>query len=80
VLVVGEANKVERRGVQVAGPHQDGLLVSGGLAGNERVVAIAGAFLRIGEEVAVAQPAGGNSTTRAAGNAAAAGLTPVVSK
>jgi hypothetical protein len=29
------------------------LLVSGGLDGNERVVAIAGAFLRVGEAVAV---------------------------
>ncbi len=66
VLVIGAGDKVERRGVQVAGPHQDGVLVSGGLAGNERVVAIAGAFLRVGEQVAIAQPTGGGSASDSA--------------
>jgi RND family efflux transporter MFP subunit len=56
VLVVGEGDKVERRDVRVAGAHDAGLLVSGGLGGNERVVAIAGAFLRVGEQVIVAAP------------------------
>jgi HlyD family secretion protein len=53
-LVVGTDDKVERRAVTVAGAHADGLLVSSGLTGNERVVAIAGAFLRTGEQVQVA--------------------------
>jgi HlyD family secretion protein len=54
VLVVGAENKLERRGVKVAGARSDGLLVSDGLTGTERVVAVAGAFLRSGEVVSIA--------------------------
>jgi HlyD family secretion protein len=54
VLVVDGDNKIERRAVIVGGAHTEGLLVSQGLVGSERVVAIAGAFLRSGETVAVA--------------------------
>jgi HlyD family secretion protein len=54
VLVVGGDNKLERRAVTVGGARSEGLLVSQGLSGSERVVAIAGAFLRIGETVAIA--------------------------
>jgi HlyD family secretion protein len=54
VLVVGSDNKLERRGVTVGGARSEGLLVSQGLSGSERVVAIAGAFLRAGEIVAIA--------------------------
>jgi HlyD family secretion protein len=54
VLIVGADNKLERRGVKVAGARAEGLLVSDGLAGTERVVAVAGAFLRSGEVVAIA--------------------------
>jgi HlyD family secretion protein len=54
VLIVGADNKLERRKVTVAGARSEGLLVSDGLVGSERVVAIAGAFLRTGEAVAVA--------------------------
>jgi len=54
VLVVGSDNKLERRGVTVGGARSEGLLVSQGLSGSERVVAIAGAFLRSGEIVAIA--------------------------
>jgi HlyD family secretion protein len=54
VLVVGSGNKLERRAVTVGGARSEGLLVSRGLNGSERVVAIAGAFLRTGETVAVA--------------------------
>jgi HlyD family secretion protein len=54
VLVVGSDNKLERRGVTVGGARSEGLLVSQGLSGSERVVAIAGAFLRTGEIVAIA--------------------------
>jgi hypothetical protein len=54
VLIVGSGDKLERRAVTVGGEHAEGLLVSRGLVGSERVVAIAGAFLRPGETVAVA--------------------------
>jgi RND family efflux transporter MFP subunit len=54
VLVVGSDNKLERRGVTVGGARSEGLLVSQGLSGGERVVAIAGAFLRTGEIIAIA--------------------------
>ena len=53
VLIVGAGNKLERRAVTVGGARSEGLLVSRGLDGSERVVAIAGAFLRTGEIVAV---------------------------
>jgi HlyD family secretion protein len=54
VLVVDANNKVQKRAVTVAGARTEGLLVSAGLSGTERVVAIAGAFLRAGEPVLVA--------------------------
>jgi RND family efflux transporter MFP subunit len=54
VLLIGEGGKVARRDVTVAGARSDGLLVSRGLSGNERIVAVAGAFLRVGEAVTVA--------------------------
>jgi HlyD family secretion protein len=54
VLVVGKDNKVERRAVKISGTRSDGLLVSDGLNGTERIVAIAGAFLRSGETVRIA--------------------------
>jgi multidrug efflux pump subunit AcrA (membrane-fusion protein) len=57
VFVVGPDNKVQRRDVTVAGARSEGLLVSTGLAGSERVIAIAGAFLRAGEAVLIAGPA-----------------------
>ena len=56
VLTVDPAGLLERRAVTVAGARSEGLLVSAGLAGTERVVAIAGAFLRAGEAVAIATP------------------------
>jgi HlyD family secretion protein len=54
VLVVGADSKLERRAVTIAGARSEGLLVSDGLAGTERVVAVAGAFLRTGEVVSIA--------------------------
>jgi HlyD family secretion protein len=54
VLIVDHDNKLIRRAVTLAGAHSEGLLVSSGLDGTERVVAIAGAFLRTGETVSVA--------------------------
>ena len=66
VLVVGPDNKLMRRPVQVAGARSEGLLVTDGLDGGERVVAIAGAFLRVGEAVSVAGLADGQSPSSAA--------------
>jgi HlyD family secretion protein len=51
VFVVGSADKVERRDVQVVGTRNDGIVIGGGLTGEERVVTTAGAFLREGEQV-----------------------------
>jgi HlyD family secretion protein len=56
VLVVGAEEKLQRRDVTVAGARAEGLLVSAGLDGKERVIAIAGAFLRAGEAVQIAVP------------------------
>ena len=54
VLIVDADNRV-RATRRDRGRHPlEGLLVSAGLTGTERVVAIAGAFLRIGEHVVVA--------------------------
>lgn len=58
VLIVDGENRVQRCPVTVAGARTEGLLVSAGLAGTERVVAIAGAFLRTGEAVMIANPPG----------------------
>jgi RND family efflux transporter MFP subunit len=62
VLIVGADNKLERRPVTVAGARSEGLLVSDGLAGTERVVAVAGAFLRSGEVVSIAGHSDAGST------------------
>lgn len=53
-LIVGANDRVERRAINVVGARAQGLLVDRGLTGNERVVAVAGAFLRAGEQVKVA--------------------------
>jgi HlyD family secretion protein len=53
-LIVGANDRVERRAVNVVGARSEGMLVDSGLTGNERVVAVAGAFLRTGEQVKVA--------------------------
>ena len=72
-LIVGADERVERRSISVAGAHSQGLLVSSGLTGNERVVAIAGAFLRTGEQVKVAPSAtaGGGDGNNSGGKSAA---------
>jgi len=75
-LVVGPGEKVERRGVTVAGARSEGLLVTSGLNGTERVVAIAGAFLRPGEQVVVtATPATTGAPVQGASAAAAGAAT-----
>jgi HlyD family secretion protein len=80
-LIVDADQRVQRRAIKVAGAHAEGLLVSGGLAGNERVVAIAGAFLRVGEQVQVAPGAlaggegsGGRNGARGGGARASAAV------
>lgn len=55
VLIVNEKNEVERRPVRVATTLAEGVVIGEGLKGDERVVATAGAFLRVGEKVAVAE-------------------------
>jgi RND family efflux transporter MFP subunit len=82
-LIVGANDKVERRAINVAGARATGLLVDRGLSGNERVVAVAGAFLRTGEQVKVAPiavAAGGSGDSGknmvAAGSAGAAVSAP----
>jgi RND family efflux transporter MFP subunit len=55
VLIVNGENKTERRKVRVASTVPEGLVIAEGLAGNERVVSTAGAFLRAGEQVKVAE-------------------------
>jgi HlyD family secretion protein len=58
VLIVNSADKVERRAVRVSGTTDTGVVIADGLTGTERVVATAGGFLRDGETVKVAPPAG----------------------
>jgi RND family efflux transporter MFP subunit len=54
VLVVNEKSEAERRAVRVANTIPEGLVIAEGLTGDERVISTAGAFLRIGEKVRVA--------------------------
>ena len=58
VLIVDPKNTVQRRPVTVVAARSEGLLISAGLDGRERVVAVAGAFLRAGEAVVVANQPG----------------------
>jgi HlyD family secretion protein len=58
VLIVNAQEKVERHPVRVSGVTEAGAIISEGLTGNERVVATAAGFLRDGEQVKVAPPAG----------------------
>jgi HlyD family secretion protein len=51
VLIVNAQGKIERRAVQVSGIVANGVTIAQGLQGDERVVAIAGAFLQEGELV-----------------------------
>ncbi len=51
VLLVDANDKVVRQPITVQGTGATGVIVSGGLTGEEHVIAIAGAFLREGESV-----------------------------
>jgi HlyD family secretion protein len=61
VYIVNASNHAERRAVHVADSSDQGVIISSGLTGSERVVTTAAGFLRDGEEVqvmaAAAQPA-----------------------
>ncbi|MBX9881427.1 MAG: efflux RND transporter periplasmic adaptor subunit [Sphingomonas sp.] len=51
VYVVGAGNKVERRAIKIGVVSDAGVAITQGLAGDERVVASAGAFLNPGQKV-----------------------------
>ena len=51
VYIVGDDNRVARRAIKVGGVDDNGVTVIEGLAGNERVVASAGAFLNPGDKI-----------------------------
>jgi RND family efflux transporter MFP subunit len=56
VFVIDNDNRVERRDVQVGGTISAGIIITGGLTGQERIVTTAAGFLRAGEKVSVAPP------------------------
>jgi RND family efflux transporter MFP subunit len=58
VFVIGAQNRVERRDVQVGGTIPAGIIITRGLTGTERIVTTASGFLRAGEKVNIAPPAG----------------------
>lgn len=51
VLIVGKDDKIERKPVKVGAVSDAGVSIASGLAGNERVVTLAGAFLNVGDKV-----------------------------
>ncbi|MEO5707339.1 MAG: efflux RND transporter periplasmic adaptor subunit [Alteraurantiacibacter sp.] len=51
VFIVGADNKVVRRNIELGTISNDGITISSGLQGNERVVARAGGFLTAGETI-----------------------------
>ena len=71
VFVVSGESKVERRGVHVSGTTPEGVIISSGLSGTEKVVATAGGFLRNGEKVSVAPPPSPTDTARLAAEGSA---------
>jgi RND family efflux transporter MFP subunit len=54
VFIVNNESKAERRAVRVGSTVPEGLVISEGLTGTERIISTAGAFLRAGEKVKVA--------------------------
>jgi RND family efflux transporter MFP subunit len=57
VDIVNDKGRVERRDVTVGGTIDSGIIIAAGITGSERIVRTAGAFLRDGEQVRIAQPA-----------------------
>jgi RND family efflux transporter MFP subunit len=71
VLIVGQDNKIERRGVTPGDINDRGIPIVGGLTGTERVVLTAGAFLNVGDVITpVTQPAASAQPGRPAAAAA----------
>lgn len=64
VYVVGQGNKVQRRAVKTADVTAQGIVVSDGLMGNERVVLRAGGFLNPGDVVRPVIASAAGSTSR----------------
>jgi RND family efflux transporter MFP subunit len=56
VYIVNDKGRIERRDVTVGGTIDSGIIIAAGVTGNERIVRTAGAFLREGEQVTIAQP------------------------
>lgn len=67
VFVVGAGNKVERRAVELGMISDEGIAISSGLSGNERIVARAGGFLTVGEEVKPVVQGAGQQVGQGAG-------------
>lgn len=72
VVIVKADDTVARRAVEVSGSRREGLVISSGLEGNERVVLTAGPFLRLGEKI-VATGLDGTGTGAVAGAVAGEG-------
>jgi hypothetical protein len=64
VFVVGKDNRVERRGVTTGIVTAEGIAVTSGLTGSERVIERAGQFLNEGDKV---NPAAAGAGARATG-------------
>jgi hypothetical protein len=73
VVVAQADDTVGRRTVRVSGSQREGLVISSGLDGSERVVLTAGPFLRLGEKIAAVALPEGTATTGAAATAAGPG-------
>lgn len=58
VYIVNSHDRVERRIVRVGNVTPSGVVIDQGLSGHERVINLAGGFMRSGESVKVAQPGG----------------------
>jgi RND family efflux transporter MFP subunit len=58
VFVVTADKVVERRAVRIADTTTAGVVIGDGLKGDEQVISLAGGFLRAGERVDIAPPAG----------------------
>ena len=55
VLVVDDESRVQRRVIEVAGSRPEGVVINAGLEAGDRVVTLAGPYLREGETVRVAE-------------------------
>lgn len=64
VYIVNRDNRVERRNVKTGVVTADGIAITAGLDGSERIVARAGGFLNEGDRVNPARPAGASQAAR----------------